>query len=567
MEGLPTITIMGYQALLFCADEKAIRVVSQVLADLDFHVEHSAEPFSSVKRLTTEHFDALVVDCDDEQNAALLFKTARNSEHNNASLAVALVQGQGGIAKAFKIGANLILTKPINAEQSKGTLRVARGMLRKAEAGKAAAAAAASSAGQTRSLPATESVSLASAANSEAPATPATQSSSAPLIEASSAEISAVLETKKEPLGLLTSGETDLSGTTQASELANAEAKVKEDSSDSGKYSWQSKGGKSTETGATPAAETAQKAEGKSQPSTAASKATTVEAKESTPDTKSSDSGTRTGAAAARAKESPAPEGESSSKAAAAPAGTPKKTEPSTAATSTKKDAGKIDTSKLTAPSFSWSEAARDHEATGSSENKRNFLIAAALVLALAAGAYYAWPRLEPVLMNIPVVQKYLGTESRPAPAPAPAAVRQTPSDSTQPATTTSQTSAAGPGITPSSATAPAESANTTTAATEASAPAPLAITQSVSEQLLVKKTQPVYPAAGRQKKLAGDVQLQATVGKDGAVTQIKVLNGDEVLAHAATDAVRQWKYKPYVLNGQPTEFETPVTVNFKSPN
>src|SRR5947209_12738354 len=83
-----------------------------------------------------EHFDAIVVDCDNEQNATLLFKSARNSNSNQASLAVAVVEGQAGVAKAFRIGANLVLTKPINVEQAKGTLRVARGLLRKAAPGK-----------------------------------------------------------------------------------------------------------------------------------------------------------------------------------------------------------------------------------------------------------------------------------------------------------------------------------------------------------------------------------------------------------------------------------------------
>ena len=130
---------MGYQALLFCPDEKTARLVTHVLNDLDFTVEPCTEPFAAVKKLMAQHFDAVVVDCDNEQNATLLFKSARNSAANQSSLAVAVVEGQAGVAKAFRIGANLVLTKPINVEQAKGTLRVARGLLRKgAEAGKAA---------------------------------------------------------------------------------------------------------------------------------------------------------------------------------------------------------------------------------------------------------------------------------------------------------------------------------------------------------------------------------------------------------------------------------------------
>src|SRR5436305_9061866 len=122
---------MSYKALLFCPDEAAARLVTQVLSELDFAVELSFEPFATVKKLTEEPYDALVVDCNDEQNASLLFKGARSSDLNHSSLCVAVAEGQAGVAKAFKIGANLVLTKPINAEQSKNTLRVARGLLRK----------------------------------------------------------------------------------------------------------------------------------------------------------------------------------------------------------------------------------------------------------------------------------------------------------------------------------------------------------------------------------------------------------------------------------------------------
>src|ERR1700674_3882678 len=130
---------MSYRALLFCPDETA-RLVTQVLSELDFTVELSSEPFATVKKLTDEPYEALVVDCGDEQNASLIFKGARNSSLNHSSLCVAVVEGQMGVAKAFRIGANLVLTKPINIEQSKATLRVARGLLRKSDTTKPASA-------------------------------------------------------------------------------------------------------------------------------------------------------------------------------------------------------------------------------------------------------------------------------------------------------------------------------------------------------------------------------------------------------------------------------------------
>src|ERR1700688_2391184 len=144
---------MGYQALLFCPDEKLARVVSQVFSELDFTVEPVHEPFAAVKKLMSQRYDAIVVDCENEQNASLLFKSARNSSSNQSSLAIALVLGQAGVAKAYRIGANLVRTKPINVEQAKGTLRVARGLLRKSEGTKPASATSTSKPPATVSAP------------------------------------------------------------------------------------------------------------------------------------------------------------------------------------------------------------------------------------------------------------------------------------------------------------------------------------------------------------------------------------------------------------------------------
>ena len=91
-------------------------------------------------------------------------------------------------------------------------------------------------------------------------------------------------------------------------------------------------------------------------------------------------------------------------------------------------------------------------------------------------------------------------------------------------------------------------------------------ISQGVSQGLIVKKVQPAYPEQARQMRLEGIVELQANISKAGNITGIKQLSGDPILGHSAVDAVRQWKYKPYFLNGEPVEVETQITVNFKLP-
>jgi protein TonB len=78
-----------------------------------------------------------------------------------------------------------------------------------------------------------------------------------------------------------------------------------------------------------------------------------------------------------------------------------------------------------------------------------------------------------------------------------------------------------------------------------------------------IVKVQPVYPPLAKQARIQGVVILEAIIGKDGAVSEVKVISGHPLLQQAAIDAVSQWKYKPTLLNGEPVEVVTTVTVNF----
>jgi protein TonB len=92
-------------------------------------------------------------------------------------------------------------------------------------------------------------------------------------------------------------------------------------------------------------------------------------------------------------------------------------------------------------------------------------------------------------------------------------------------------------------------------------------ISQGVSQGLLIKKVSPVYPLSALSTRIEGTVELMVTVSKNGDITAVKVLSGDSQLTKAASDALKQWKYKPYLLNGEPVEIQTQVTVNFKLPH
>ncbi len=94
----------------------------------------------------------------------------------------------------------------------------------------------------------------------------------------------------------------------------------------------------------------------------------------------------------------------------------------------------------------------------------------------------------------------------------------------------------------------------------------PVPLSEESSRALLLENVQPSYPEQAMKAGLQGPVVLQAWIGRDGSVRELKLVNGSFLLAKAAVSAVKQWRYRPYVRNGVAVEAETYVTVNFKLP-
>jgi TonB family protein len=92
------------------------------------------------------------------------------------------------------------------------------------------------------------------------------------------------------------------------------------------------------------------------------------------------------------------------------------------------------------------------------------------------------------------------------------------------------------------------------------------AISQGTGGGILVHKVQPVYPAEAKRMHVQGSVVIDATVTAQGQVDELKLVSGDPMLAPAAMDAVRRWKYTPYSLNGQPIPKQTRITISFIAP-
>jgi TonB family protein len=626
---------MSHQALLFCTDEKTTRVVTQVLTELDFVVEPCCEPFVAVKKLMATQFDAIVVDCDNEQNATLLFKSARNSGSNQGSLAVAVVEGQAGVAKAFRIGANLVLTKPINVEQSKGTLRVARGLLKKAEAGKPTASLSggeqtsrlgAGTLDQTQSTgapPASSQKSVAAAPftalrtpnNFPVPASTAVSSSfevahdATPKPEPAEA---AFLESIPDPLVSKPAAHVpEILGTSQKT-----------------KSPWQPLPGSTGETepsvpGTNP--ELGSVSTGRRPFSTGLS------------------SGAGTAVAPAKVKEAPLPTIKTS-KTSASDVSTLHNVHEVTAEKSLAQEETAGDT-----PQFTGSA----HETKGS----KMPLTAAIVVIAMAAAGYFGWSKMhvghspsvaqEPTAATVgssavpaPGTQSGQGDDevvlqSQSAPAQSLSVTMQSQSQPTasqsQPATRLNQqatqsatsTSASGKpaagkavAVTPTTdsgdeaISAPAKKApegltvksdpvvveekplvidqtiappplqvasvagDKTIAGLVGNTPLPmpkrapeiLKVSQGITEGMLLTRVKPIYPPQAVQMHKQGMVLLSANISKNGSISDTKLIKGDPILGQAALTAVKQWKYKPYTLNGQPIDVQTQIAVNFKLP-
>src|SRR5450631_175294 len=104
---------------------------------------------------------------------------------------------------------------------------------------------------------------------------------------------------------------------------------------------------------------------------------------------------------------------------------------------------------------------------------------------------------------------------------------------------------------------------STPVAVPKVATPTRVRVSSGVSTGLLIRKVQPNYPQLAKQARIQGAVVLQAEISKDGTIQNLQLISGHPMLAPAAIEAVKQWRYKPYLLNGEPVAVETQVVVNF----
>jgi protein TonB len=97
----------------------------------------------------------------------------------------------------------------------------------------------------------------------------------------------------------------------------------------------------------------------------------------------------------------------------------------------------------------------------------------------------------------------------------------------------------------------------------KAAVPKKVNISAGVAVGMLLQKTQPVYPPIAKAARVSGTVVLQATISRTGSIENLRVVSGPAMLQQAALDAVKSWRYRPYLLNNEPVEVETTVNVIF----
>jgi TonB family protein len=91
-----------------------------------------------------------------------------------------------------------------------------------------------------------------------------------------------------------------------------------------------------------------------------------------------------------------------------------------------------------------------------------------------------------------------------------------------------------------------------------------VSVSQEVIQGQRIKDVAPIYPVQARYAHIQGSVVMSAIIGKNGDVLDLEVLDGPTELVVSAVNAVRRWKYRPYLLKGEPVEVNTTITVNYK---
>jgi protein TonB len=618
---------MAFKSLLLSKDAELVQTLARLLKDLDISVEPCSEPFAAAKRLMDQHFDAILVDCEDEQGAGWVLQSARMATASKKSITIAIVNAQNASRGGPRAGENFVIEKPIVLKQVEATLRAARGLM-----GDSGTTSSSNAPLPTANVPVPKPV--APAAAPKAYETPSGQGKPSPEFFD---ELSAVVE-KLGPQAIPTKP-TGMGATLSGSAAAAAPAREKPVMAAPSLIA--------------PPAPMAPAAA----PTMAMPEAPRPEPVAAPRPAQPTWPGLTTPPSVPpRKPELAAPLPLAASSAEMKPAMAPMQEPPSSKALDEARRrmetsappawrSGVEERHEAPVPRFSGFAADEEPKQGGSAFKK----IAIVIVLVSLGLFAYSWYRGH-VNTNAPANQSNLEpSNSAPAPAPsiaAPAPVSDShegdqasgsgstpmdnfggdrtapeaaaPATQSKPSKALARTNEAADLVAPDTTT-PVQSTETqtdtglppaplivesgkrhkgsATHATEAVAPPSLdavaaavkpglgavvnstpvnlpqlataapqriRVSQGVTQGLLVRKVQPQYPSMARENRVEGDVLLEAVIGENGAVRDVKAISGPSLLIPPALQAVRQWRYKPYLLNSQPVEVITQIKLQFR---
>jgi periplasmic protein TonB len=662
---------MATRVFLLSADEKAVHVITQILDEQDIRFEHSSDATFTLKRLAGQHFDVLVVDCDNPDSAMQVFNSARASNLNKGAIAVAIVEGKAGVPNAFRLGASLVLTKPVSLDQARNTLRTAVGMTKKdavdarpvvmPAATSFSAAPAPTPAPAHVSLPAPTPVPAIAPVSVPAPplsVAPPVLVPVAPAVKAAPVAISAPVaptvvpqtpvpqtplqapSVPSAPIQLTPIPPTPapqsiapkppdvvpakITLPPSVPEVITAKESTPVEKTPSTSIAVQPKPAlQLSETRVLKAEEDdlAMLAKTEKEPSPAAEKPVSLS---------SAMLGSSESEAAIDKLETALSASKAETKTASAiemfaPAGE-KTSEPELDAPSEANEDSTLNLRANAVPAFG-GLAQQPFAGIESGKGSNRGLIIGGLVSVMAvagfAGAWFYAPGFQKTVQwEYSRVREQFQGSAKPAttaavkPTIVPATTPALPADSTtNAATNVTGTSAASsqaqaltvptpaapvtpaptaaPAVASAAVTAPSQNAPTPKSQSPSPTPSPAAtsgtgaslvntsattpnataksadlfeVPEDYADDQVIHRVHPAYPNAARVRKLQGSVVLQAIINKQGKVDSLQLVSGDPLLAQAAADAVKQWRYKPYSHNGDPVEFQTRVTVDFKLP-
>ncbi len=556
-------------ALLLSPDDQAVSAITGVLEEMSVTCERPLDGVSAAHKLNSQSFDLVLVDCENLPAAKLIFDVCRRGKNGNNPVPIAIVDGRAGLPTAFRLGAELILTKPVAKDQARSTIRTAVSRVRKEV--------------QT---------------NESVPPQPASAAMPSPVITggvmseerahaAAAATVSSQLTSFAEPAPSLVSSVVPrfvpsiapgdaLTATLSAPALTTKMHSALD------------------EIDATPAAP-------KLNPRSVSFPASSLSESSS--------------ARAVAVNSKPARPLE--------PSDDPVLAE----LERTELEESEPKSSRLDKPALGRSAAESGAHAFSSypsssqqGPKKGRGLLVALLVLGIASAGFYAAWTYQPGLRALaqPQIDRALalaGTALPPTPAPKPAKAAQaapatalTPApesqrdpeqtqsrtqSQTQSMTANSATSSAAttapvqPAATPGTAVAPPtfgaiaapfagkpeaskpSDSKKDAAATSSQLPgenSAIIISSKGAEKRLAYSVQPKYPVEARSEGAEGTVVLKAVVDQDGKVEGVRLVEGKAALATAAIQAVKQWRYRPYVRDGKTQPFQTVVIVDFQRP-